>query len=148
MSLQRNVSKSAGFLLFLARSGRKKLFKAKEKPCTSAGMQGTRWSKQRKVAITLPAILQEAPKRPSDALTANEALHLSELGCWGRSPQMGLGVKEKHTAPWVPARAGGDKRKWAERNHTTNLRMQALGKKKIKSKLHRSLSCWFKELNN
>lgn len=94
MSLQRNVSKSAGFLLFLSRSGRKKLFKAKEKPCTSVGMHRTRWSKQRKVAITFPAILQESPKRSSDVPTANEALHLSELGCWGGSPQMGLGVKE------------------------------------------------------
>ena len=46
MSLQGNTSKSVGFLLLLARSGRKILFKAKKKACMSAWMHGTRWSKQ------------------------------------------------------------------------------------------------------
>jgi len=48
----------------------------------------------RRVEITLPVVLQEPPKRLTDVLTAIEALHLSELGCCGESPLMGLGVKE------------------------------------------------------
>lgn len=93
-SLQRNASKSASFLLFLAISGRKTPFKAKEMVCTSAGMHTTRWSKQRKVAITLPAVLQKSPQHPTDVLTTNEGLHLPELSCPGETLLMGLGVKE------------------------------------------------------
>lgn len=94
MSLQRNTSKSIGFLLFLPRSRRKTLFKIKEKAGTSAEMQRTRWNKERKVAITFPTVLQEHPKCPTDVLTTNTALHLSELGCWGDSLPMGLSAKE------------------------------------------------------
>lgn len=60
----------------------------------SAGMHTTPWSKQRKVAITLPAVLQKPPQHPTDVLTANEGLHLPELGYPGESSLTGLGVKK------------------------------------------------------
>lgn len=90
------------------------------------------------------AVLQESLKHPDDVLMPTK-LHTS-LELQNESPQKGLGVKEQCTTLWVPTGTGSDKMKHTERIPSTNANDTHL-ETKI-SKLHGSLNCWFKELNN